>query len=236
MPIKLEPSGFYEWQEPLNPVPSLGIHTAKLEEFIQYYHEKSFRGLFGHPSFGFDQDDLDFLAQTPDAIFLWMWDVKLRQIDALYELTELEHMGIHPKRPGIDFSRFPALHTVVNHWFKADHGIAESTITKYHLWHYKPKTKSFEGLEIPHGVEILELNWVNPASLAGLPVMNNLRELHIHRSRNLTDLSVLPEIAPNLQRLLATSSSRIDPTAGVQDHPTLKYVYVNQTAIETGSV
>ncbi len=67
MPIKLEPSGFYEWHEPLNPADSLGVHTAKLEECIQYYHQKPFRGLFGHPSFGFDQDDLDFLSRTPDA-------------------------------------------------------------------------------------------------------------------------------------------------------------------------
>jgi hypothetical protein len=140
-------------------------------------------------------------------------------------------MGIHPKRPGIDFSRFPSLRAVVNHWIKKDTGISASTITDYDLWHFKPRSKSFEGVEMPKGVKELQLLWANPATLAGLPVMKKLKVLQIHRCRNLSDLSDLPRIAPNLQRLLTTTSSRIDATTGVLDHPKLKEALIDGTFV-----
>jgi hypothetical protein len=227
MSIQLAKSEFREWNDHVDGIPSLGVETARLDECVAYYYERGFRGLFGHPSFGFDQDNLDFLAHTSNAKWLWFWDVSLRNVDAVYELSELEYIGINPKRPGIEFSRFPALRTAINHWIKADTGITESTITTYHLWHFKPTSKSFEGLEIPSGVTHLELYWANPASLAGLPVMRKLKTLEIHRCRNLEDLSLLPRVAPNLQKLLATTSSRIDATAGVVGHPKLKTALID---------
>jgi len=229
MSIELKESGFYEWGEP--PKGSLGVDTERIEECIEYYHKRGFRGLFGHQRFGFQQDHLDFLAETRNAQFLWFWDISLKQINAIYELTDLKRMGIHPKRPGIDFSCFSNLRSVVNHWTKKDSGIEASKITKYNLWRYKPTSKSFEGLEIPKGVKELELLWANPATLAGLPVMKKLKVLQIHRCRNLHDLSVLPEIAPNLQRLLTTTSSRIDVTAGILDHPKLEEALIDGTFV-----
>jgi len=231
MPIALEPSGFYEWHEPLNPVPALGIDSNRLDEVVAYYHEKPFRGLFGHSSFGFDQSDLDFLARTPDAAFLWLWDITLTNIDGIYALSELAYAGINHKRPAIDFSRFPALRKVVNHWNKADIGISDSAITDYSLWHFKPRSKSFEGLNIPLGVETLELNWANPAALDGMPQLNRLRELQIHRCSNLRDLSALRTIAPNLEYLATSTSKQIEPTTGVVDHPSLQRAYINGNVI-----
>lgn len=222
MSIQRESSGFYEWHDHVKGVPGLGIETARVDECVAYYHAHGFRGLFGHEGFGFQQDNLDFLARTTNAKWLWFWDVSLKNIDPIYELSDLALIGIHPKRPGIDFSRFPALKTLINHWLKADKGISESTTTEYHLWHFKPSSKSFDGLEIPTGVNELHLYWANPASLDRLPVMKTLTSLEIHRCRNLQDLSALPRIAPNLQKLLTTTSSRIDATAGVLDHPKLK--------------
>jgi hypothetical protein len=231
MPIALETSGFYECYSPLNPAPSLGVDSTRLDEVIAYYHEKPFRGLFGHKSFGFDQSNLDFLARTSNATYLWLWDVTLDNIDGIYSLTQLAYTGIHPKRPGIDFSRLPALRTVVNHWIKADTGISSSAIVEYNLWHYKPRSKSFDGLEIPSGVGKLELNWVNPATLAGLPKLENLKRLEIHYCRNLCDLSTLPDIAPNLQSISVFSSKRVEPTAGLLDHPSLQSAYINGKVI-----
>ena len=225
MSISLMPSGFYEWGAP--PKGTLGVHTERLEECLAYFHERGFHGLFGHESFGFKQDNLDFLSQATNAKSLWFWDIALRDIDGVYELTELDHVGIHPKRPGIDFSRFPVLKTAINHWHKADTGISASTITEYYLWHYKPKSKSFEGLEIPQNTKRLELTWANVTSLEGLPVLKKLKELQLHRCRNLTDLSALPRIAPNLTKLLTTTSSKLDVTAGVIDHPKLKMALID---------
>lgn len=139
---KQQASGFYVWNDYIKGVPGLGVDSERINECVAYYHAQGFGGWFAHPNFGFRQDNLDFLTQTPTAKWLWFWDVALKNIDPLYELTKLESMGIHPKRPGIDFSRFPSLRIVVNHWMKADTGILQSAITRYHLWHFKPTSKS----------------------------------------------------------------------------------------------
>jgi hypothetical protein len=227
MSIELRQSGFYEWHDHIKGLPGLGIDSKRVDECLAYYQQHGFQGLFGHTSFGFDQDHLDFLTHTKNVKWLWFWDIVLKNIDPIYELTELENMGISPKRPGIDFSRLQSLRTVVNHWIKSDTGIAASTITEYDLWHYKPTSKSFAGLEIPTNVERLELYWANPATLAGLPVMQQLKSLQFHRCRNLHDLSLLPQIAPNLQELLTTTSAKIDATSGVLDHPTLQAALIS---------
>ncbi len=235
MSIELKESGFYEWHDNLGKGPGVGVESHRIDECLAHYHRHGFRGLFGHPSFGFTQDNLDFLAHATNARWLWFWDISLRNVDPIYELTGLEYLGIHPKRPGIDFSRFKSLSTVINHWIKADRGISASTITEYHLWHYKPTSKSFAGLEIPAGVERLELYWANPMTLAGLPVKRNLKVLEIHRCRNLEDLSELPRIAPNLEKLLTTTSSKIDATEGVLNHPKLKEALIDGKCV-VGSV
>ena len=227
MSIELKESGFREWHDNFQKVPAVGVESHRIDECLAHYNHHGFRGLFGTPTFGFNQDNLDFLARATNAKWLWFWDVSLRNVDSVYSLAELEYFGINPKRPGIDFARLPALSTVINHWIKADTGISESTITEYHLWHYKPTSKSFDGLEIPEGVQRLELYWANPATLAGLPVMKKLKVLQIHRCRNLQDLSDLPRIAPNLRELLATTSSKIDASAGVLDHPKLKEALID---------
>ncbi|HBV65202.1 MAG TPA: hypothetical protein DEF45_19515 [Rhodopirellula sp.] len=225
MSIELKASGFYEWGEP--PEGSLGVDTSRIDECIAYYHERGFRALFGHESFGFRQDNLDFLTRVKNATALWFWDVSLKDIDGIYELMDLESFGVHPKRPGIDFSRFHSLRTAFCHWNKSDTGIVASTIAEYRLWHCKPRSKSFERIEIPKAVTKLELTWANPSTLDGLPVLKKLKVLEIHRCRNLQDLSCLPRIAPNLQRLLTTTSSKIDASSGVLDHPKLKEALVD---------
>ncbi|MCA9267260.1 MAG: hypothetical protein KDA41_02260 [Planctomycetales bacterium] len=231
MGIELRPSGFREWHDHVRGIPAVGVETDRIDDCLAHYRQQGFRGLFGSPSFGFKQDNLDFLAGATNAKWLWFWDVSLRNIDPIYDLTEVEYLGVNPKRPGIDFSRLTTLRTVVNFWVKADTGIAASSITEYYLWHFKPASKTFAGLEIPSGVEHLELNWANPATLEGLPEMKKLKELQFHRCRNLQDLSALPRIAPNLRRLLTTTSSKIDATNGVVDHPKLKEALIDGTFV-----
>ncbi len=222
-----ETSGFHVWRDHSCKSPGLGVATDRVQACMKYYRDGGFGGLFGHPSFGFQSDNLDFLAQATDVRWLWFWDIHLKNIDALYQLDKVDYLGIHPKRPGIDFARLPSLRSVVTFWIKKDTGVVKSKIREYYLWHYKPPSKSFDGLEIPSGVTRLELTWANPFSLEGLPVMNKLKELQIHRSRNLSDLSALPRVAPKLERLLTTTSSKIDATAGVIDHPTLREALID---------
>lgn len=227
MSIELRASGFFEWHDKVKAQPGLGVESNRVAACMAHYRDHDFLGLFGSPSFGFDQVDMDFLAQASNVRWLHFWDVKVKRLDALHELHDLEEFSINPKRPGVDFACFPRLKTVVSHWNKADRGLTGSTIADYHLWRYQPSTKSFQGLEMPAALQRLELNWAGPSSLAGLPVMQHLKELQIHRSRNMSDLSELPRIAPALETLVTTTSSKIDPTAGVLDHPTLKLALVD---------
>lgn len=227
MPIELAASGFHEWHDRIHSVPFLAVNSDRLDDCIAHYRAGGFRGLLGNPTFGFKQDNPGFLSRTPDVTHLWFWDVELRNIDAVYELQRLEYVGINPARPGIDFSRFPFLRRAMNHWIKSDRGITNSAISIYHLWHYRPRTKTFAGLEIPQGVTELQLFWANPQSLSGLPELKNLKELQIHRCRNLTDLSALPRIAPNLEKFLATTSSKLNPAAGIVEHPKLKTALID---------
>ena len=87
MSIELKESGFREWHDHLDGIPSVGVETARLDECTAYYHDQGFRGLFGNPGFGFEQDNLDFLARTKNAKWLWFWDIGLKNIDAIYELS-----------------------------------------------------------------------------------------------------------------------------------------------------
>jgi len=230
MSIERKPSGYFEWDaDPrLGRPRSVGIESGRVEACMARYNEEDFSGLFGSPDFGFREENLDFLGRAKrKPAWLWFWDVELKNVEALYGLDELDSFGIHPKRPGIDFSRFRRLGSVVNHWIPQDTGIARAAIGSYSLWHFKPRSKSFADVEVPLAAESLELYWANPASLDGLPVLPNLKRLEIHRCRNLSDLSQLPRIAPNLRHLLATNSSRLVPGPGVQDHPTLETARVS---------
>lgn len=227
MPIQREASGFFEWHDRQDRVPLLGLVSGRVDQCVERFDEGGFQGLFGTGSFGFAQKDLDCLARFPTATHIWFWDVTLRDILGIYSLTRLRYFGINPKRPGIDFGRFPALQTVINWWIKDDRGLAKSPIANYHLWHYKPRLKTFSGLELPLHAKSMELFWANPATLEGLPVMPELEVLGFHRCRNLIDLSALPRIAPNLRTVFTTTCSKIEAGPGILDHPTLTRAAIN---------
>jgi hypothetical protein len=205
--------------------PSVGIESSRLLECIA--HARSFDGAFGTPGFGFREDNLDFLATLIHLRQVWFTDFRFASIDGIYNLQGLEYCGVMGKRPGIDYSKFPRLRTVVAHWNPKDLGFEKATIRSLHLWRYKPHSKSFEGLLFPPDLEELDLNWVNPSSLAGMPPMPKLLELGIHRSRNMEDLSLLPIIAPNLKKLYVTASSKAMGLAGVEGHPSIEDVVID---------
>jgi hypothetical protein len=206
---------------------SIGIESARLNECVAHYHEAGFGGVFGSPSFGFRGADLDFLAKCPSARRVWFWNCSFESVDGLYALTDLAYCGVMEKRPGIDYSRFKSLHTLVCHWNKKDSGFIQSSIKQFYLWHFNPRSKVFDGIAMPQGVERLELTWLNPFTLDGLPVMNSLSELQIHRGRNLSDISSLATIAPNLKKFIVTTCGRLEACQELFDHPTLELAIIN---------
>jgi hypothetical protein len=95
------------------PAPHLGLETDILSLCIEECRSHPYKAVFGTPSFGFRESDLECLRELPHLEAVWFWDVALNNIDALYALTKLEFFGVHPKRPAIDFCRLPTLKSLV---------------------------------------------------------------------------------------------------------------------------
>ena len=221
MPIQRE--GEFLWTHDLGGVSSIGIESARLDACVAEATTQRARGVFGHPSYGFTQPDLDFLARLPWLEKVWFWDVALHSVDGLYALRGLRYFGVHPKRPPVDFSRFPALEQLVWIHEPRDRGLADAaSVRNLTLWYFKPRSKHFAELALPPLLDSLEINWANPDTLAGLRELPRLRNLEIHRCRNLTSLDDLPRIAPNLERLIITASGRLTDHAALAALPRLR--------------
>jgi len=200
-----------------------------LDACVKEANRREVYGVFGNPTFGFREENLNFLAKLSRIRSIWFWDVDLRDVSGLYELPELRSFGVHTKRPAVDFSRLKKLETIVWHHKAKDTGISTlKAVRDLGVGHYKPSHKSFKSLELPPGVEELELTFANPSSLSGLPVLSKLKYLQIHRCRNLETIEDLPQIAPNLERLLVASSGRVSVAPDVlKQLPKLQRAYVN---------
>jgi hypothetical protein len=221
--VPIEREGKFLWTHDLGIASSIGIEAERLDACVAEAIERDARGVFGHPSFGFTQADVDPLARMPDLVQVWFWDVALRSIDGLYALRGLRHFGVHPKRPPVDFSRFPALESVVWIYEPRDQGLESApSVRKLDLWQYKPRSKHFAGLALPPNLRELQINWANPDTLAGLPALPELRRLELHRCRKLASLDELPRIAPNLETLVVTTSGRLTDYTTLAALPKLK--------------
>jgi len=233
MPIALE-DGFLQTHD-LAHVSCLGIETARLGACIERIKAKKIKGVFGSPSFGFEGSDLDFLSELPWIEAVWFWDVQLKSIEGLHALENLRHFGVHPKRPAIDFSRFPKLRKMVIEPKGKDSGIETlKELELLHIWHYRPKDKTFSALALPEALTELQINWANPMSLESLPAHACLRRLEIHQCRNLSDLGNLGEKYPHLEHLVIGACGRVSLSEGervVRDLPKLSHAHVQSAKL-----
>lgn len=189
---------------------SIGIETSNLASCIEEAKNKNSTSVFGCPSFGFKQSNMDFLSELPRIESIWFWDIYLDNIDGIYNLKHLKSIGIHPKRPGIDFSQLKELERLTWEHNKKDTGIEHLKKVKlFHAWHFNPKSKSYKGLPVPESVQELQIIWSNPDSLEGICVLPDLKDFEIHRSRNLGSIDELPEIAPKLEKLVITTCKKL---------------------------
>ncbi|GAB6388156.1 leucine-rich repeat domain-containing protein [Stutzerimonas marianensis] len=217
---------------------SVGIETDQLQACVQEAKNKKADGVFGSPSFGFMQDNLDFLSELPKLTKIWFWDVRLRDVTGVYELSALKHFGIHPKRPGIDFSRLRAIEELVWEFNEKDSGLeALSELKMLHIWHFKPKSESFAGLSVSTSVKQLHINWANPRSLDGLPALPSLQRLEIHHCRNLETVDALVDIAPNIEHLVVSACGKISGAdAVIKKLPKLKHAYVQNKLLVSSEI
>ena len=228
MPIALE-DGFLQTHD-LTDVSCLGIETARLGACVERVKAKRVKGVFGSPGFGFEGSDLDFLTELPWVEAVWFSEIQLKSIEGLYALQDLRHFGVHPRRPAIDFSRFPRLRVAIIEPKAKDRGIETlKELELLHIWHYQPKDKTFSALALPDSVTEFQVNWANPSSLESLPAHPGLRRLEIHQCRNLVDLGNLGEKYPNLEHLVIGACGRVTRSEGervVRDLPKLSHAFV----------
>jgi hypothetical protein len=213
----------------------LGIESDKLKECIEYAKCIGIRGVFGAPSFGFLESDLDFLAELPWIEDVWLWDINLKDIEGLYELEDLRYLGVEPKRPPIDFGHFAKLQTAVLTLQKDDRGLEKLTgLETLHLWHFRSKANTFASLHLPDSLKELQINWANPESLETLQRLTNLKSLEIHRCRNLKTIGNLASKYPALERLIieACGNLAIDEAAeAIKACPNLAHAFVQNAKL-----
>jgi hypothetical protein len=218
---------FLRWDSPRG-VPSLGIETKQLRACVLQAKTEKIQSVFGSAVFGFEEDDLDFLRELTQVQHVWFFDVSLHDVSGLYALTRLKSFGVHPKRPPIDFGKFSKLESMVWVFNQKDVGIdAAPSLKNLDVWHYNPKHKSFEGITIPKWVERLDISWANPRDLSGLPRLPKLRRLEFHRCRNLASLDGIDKVAPHLEELIVTTSSRVRATPDFSRMKQLKWAIID---------
>jgi hypothetical protein len=189
---------------------SLGIETQLIDDCLREIQRRKLLGVFGCPAFGFKQHDLDFLREIPFIRQVWFWEINLKDVSGLYALKELEYFGLSPKRPALDFAKFPKLKKASWHPVKGDSGLERlDKLEEMDVWRFKPKDQSYAGLPLSKSLRKLDLNWCNPTSLDEMPVLHKLEELQIHYCRNLESIAPLFDVAPNLKRLVITRCANL---------------------------
>lgn len=223
---------FLRWRDAPG-VPSLGMESDKLDQCIAQIKAERVKGVFGSSVFGFEEDNLDFLNELPFVESVWFWDVTLNSIDGLYALKHLRHFGVHPKRPPIQFDKFPHLETAVVEPRTKDSGLEHlPSLRRLNVWRYKEKDLS--KLALPASLVELGLFWASASSLEHLPPLPNLRRLQIERCRNLQHLGVLREKFPNLEQLIIDTCGRVTQQEGIlaiEGLPKLERAVVQRTIL-----
>jgi hypothetical protein len=213
----------------------IGLESSALPACIAEAKRAGYKGVFGSPVFGFNEQNLECLRELPDLESLWFWDIRLNDVDAVYSLSRLQMLGIHPRRPPLDFSRLPSLRELVLNPLPRDSGVQDlQALDVLHIWHFQPKTKSFADLQIPSNLRELKLNWANPEVIQGLRALPSLKRLEIHRCRNLRSLAGLSDLYPNLEHLVVAACGRIissQERAHVSRLPHLKHAFIQDSRV-----
>jgi len=217
-------------------IASLGIESARLISCLEEVNKSRIRGVFGSPSYGFCESNLDFLERINHVESVWFWDISLNCIEGIYSLSNLRYFGVHPKRKPIDFSKLQSLEEMVWEFKKQDKGVGLlSRLRKLSLHSFNPKSKTFAELELPPNLEQLKIIRANPLNLMNLPTLNKLKELELSYLSNLTSLNEIERIAPNLERLIVDNCKRLKSYETIYQLRKINYVFIlGQRIIKDG--
>lgn len=191
----------------VNRPPGLMLESAHLAECVVEANTRPYRRVSATSTWGFEERTLDVFSEMPQVAEVSVYDAELDGLDGIYSLRALSRLSLHAKRAPIDFARLPPLEFLNCTLMPADSGLETQPLKTMHCWHFNPKLKSFEGLQLPGTLEELQFNWANPATLAGLTALPRLRHLELHRCRSLASLDGLDALFPKLERLVITTAA-----------------------------
>jgi hypothetical protein len=138
----------------------------------------------------------------------------------------------HDKRAAIDFTKLPNIEQMVWNFKKQDKGLNSlQKVSRFDLWRYNPKEKSYLGLELPPNIEHLDVNWANPPTLDGMQVFPELKEIQFHYCRNLTTIEALEKIAPNLEKIVVSRCKNMADFESIHNIKSLKYAFINNERV-----
>ncbi|MES2733415.1 MAG: hypothetical protein V4714_16840 [Bacteroidota bacterium] len=225
--------GFYLDKAPNAAYKSIGITSEKINECRVKYQMEDFNGIFGNPSFGFKEDTFDFVNGFVNVKMVHFWDIAVSNLSGLYQSPEIEYLSVMGSKPGIDFSHFPNLKTVIVDWNKGDiHLNTCEKVERFHLWHYKPKERSFQAFDFPKFARSVQFNWTNAEDLTTVSGLKGMVDLEIHQSRNLKSLKGLEQYADTLERIWVDSCGKLSDYSFILDFPKLNMALINRVKIK----
>ncbi len=208
----------------------LGIESPLLDACIEEVIRRKIPGVFGSSAFSFSESSLDFFPQLPPLRQIWLWDIALTDVEGIYSQPSLSFVGLHGRRPSIDFTRLPAIRTLSIDWHQKDFGIQSlQHVKEFFFWHHKPRTKTFRGSEFPPNLELLKIYWSNAIDLDGLPVLPHVKRLEFHRCRNLRTLDGIDRLFPNTEKLIITTCGRLEDISAVEHLKKLQFASPDAT-------
>ncbi|MEP4036545.1 hypothetical protein [Pseudophaeobacter sp.] len=214
--------------------PSLGLETADLKACIGEVRTRGLTGIFGrHPEF--KEVDLACLEEIPNIARAGFWDVKLDDISAIYDLSQLAHFRISGKRLPIDFAKLASLERLVVEHNKKDQGFSSlSNLVMMNLWHFKVTAKDAFEFELPKNLEEVGIFWSNIDSLKGFGICPNVKKLEISRCRNLQSLGDLKTSFPKLEHLVVDACGRLtadEARCALDGHPNVRHAFAGKQLI-----
>jgi hypothetical protein len=235
LPIALEDSGFISWNDATE-TPALGIQSDQISACISEVQRRELLGIFGTRPY-FRETDLYFLRELPNLRAVAIWDIRLTDISALYDLRDLRYLRLGADRPSIDFARLPTLRTLVWSHRRGDVNAVTLPGLKFlHIWRFKSPSGDLSDLDLPSSLTELGIYWFNAKTVEGLSFLPNLLRLEIARCRNLASIHTLAEACPNLQHLVVTASGRVTvPEAErlAEKMPNLRHFYAANKLIRS---
>lgn len=210
----------------------LGIDSDNIKGCIEEYNTGNYEGIFGNYGFGFKEDNFDFLHELTNVKSIWFWEVNLKNTEGIYTLDSLGSFGLHGKRNGINFAKFPNLKVLSTDWISSDENLENClNIHGFYLWHHKPKEKNFEKYHFPPCSNEIQLNWSNVSDLNTLNGLKGIKRFEIHRSRNLVSLKGLEKYQDTLEEVIVDTCGRLSDYKFLGKFPKLKFVSINGNVV-----